>query len=236
MLSLLPRNSRGVLPDLTTVSWLALSALDSFIRRNKSLTIFWSSCTDRNDWYNQHYSWQSPPSELFSRRYWCRTPGISAWGSPPECHWTWCRALSWTPESQCVHPATRLIVLLAIIVSGYKLPPESAELIEILKQSPRHFVIASYKEGNMRFLLRSLIKIFASSAVLKVLDFCSNQGELLLPCWSRTFWRCVSPTSLCQLQGSTPSSSCERIFWKFCRQDAFWGSSDTEPGTFSSSQ
>ena len=177
MLSLLPRNSPGVLPDLTTVSWLALSALDSFIRRNKSLTIFWSSCTDWNDWYNQHWR-GSPPSELSSRRYWCQTPGISAWDSPPGCRWTWCRALSWTPESQCVHPAIRLIVLSAMIVSGYKLPPESAQLIEILKQSPRHFVIASYKERNMRFLLGSLIKIFASSAVLKVLDFCSNQGEL----------------------------------------------------------
>ena len=34
-------------PDFTRTSWLALSALDSFIRRNKSRTIFWSSCVHK---------------------------------------------------------------------------------------------------------------------------------------------------------------------------------------------
>ena len=40
-----PSTSR--VPDFTRTSWLALSALDSFIRRNKSRTIFWSSCVPR---------------------------------------------------------------------------------------------------------------------------------------------------------------------------------------------
>ena len=102
----------------------------------------------------------------------------------------------------------------------------------ILKQSLIYFVIARYKERNMRILLWSLIKFLLHQHCLKFFTFIfvtTNQHQpcLSLPCLSRTFWRCVSQVFQCQLQGNIPSSSCEKIFSKFGRQDAFWGSFDT---------
>ena len=84
----------------------------------------------------------------------------------------------------------------------------------------------------MRILLWSLIKFLLHQHCLKFFAFIfvtlnTSQSCLNLPCLSRTFWRCVSQVFQCQLQGNIPSSSCEKIFSKFGRQDAFWGSFDT---------
>ena len=48
------------------------------------------------------------------------------------------------------------------------------------------------------------------------------------PCWSRTFWRCVSRVFLCPPRGNTPSSLCGKISAIFYHLDASWGSSDSD--------
>ena len=146
------------------------------------------------------------------------------------------QVLLWSPIGHDVenyHKLTKVnvsILKIRLLVINCLMTLFSYHLIEphnrILKQSLIYFVIARYKERNMRILLWSLIKFLLHQHCLKFLTFIfvtTNQHQpcLSLPCLSRTFGRCVSQVFQCQLQGNIPSSSCEKIFSKFGRQDAF---------------